>query len=141
MRAGNRFEVPESRAPRSPRAAPSALPSMVNYSDSRRPVFLSGLHRFQQSQLHFGNDQTQRDVRRQGARQARASSVQRVLSFKRPFKWPSRGKDVSANSNSAPKILAYLLQTSFHGETSALLMRSEMNDFPLSIGASRRIER
>jgi hypothetical protein len=36
--------------------------------------------------------------------------------------------------------LAYLLQTSFPGETSALLMRSKMNDFPLSIGASRRIE-
>src|SRR5262247_4288279 len=98
MRAGNRFEVPESRAPRSPRAAPSAFPSMVNYSDSRRPVFLQGLHRFQQSQLHSGNDQTQRDVHWPGARQARASSVQRVLSFKRPFKWPSRGKDVSLPS-------------------------------------------
>src|SRR5215475_12556169 len=92
MRAGNRFEVPESRAPRSPRAAPSALPSMVNYSDSRRTFFLPGLHRFQQSQLRFGNDQTQRDVRRRGARQARAPSVQRVLSFKRP----SRGKNMSA---------------------------------------------
>src|SRR5262245_18645402 len=68
---------------------------MVNYSDSRRQVFLPCLHRWRQSQLHFGNDQTQRDVRRRGDAQARASS----LSFKRPFKRPSRGKNMSANSN------------------------------------------
>jgi hypothetical protein len=35
--------------------------------------------------------------------------------------------------------LAYLLQTSFLDETSALLMISKSNGFPLSIGASRWI--
>src|SRR5262245_840406 len=74
---------------------------MVNYADSRRPVFLPGLHRFQQSQLHSGNDQTQRDVRRRGVAQARASSISTCPSFKRPFKGPSRGKNMSANSDLA----------------------------------------
>jgi hypothetical protein len=47
---------------------------------------------------------------------------------------------MNANSNLASKRLAYLLQAPFPGETSALLMRSKVNDFPLSNGAGRRIE-
>src|SRR5215831_345508 len=74
---------------------------MVNYPDSRRQVFLPGLHRFQQSQLHFGNDQTQRDVHQRSVAQARTPSVQRALSFKRAFERSSGVKNMSPNSNLA----------------------------------------
>jgi hypothetical protein len=36
--------------------------------------------------------------------------------------------------------LAYLLQSSLLYETGSLIMRSKLNDFRLSVGASRRIE-
>src|SRR5262245_6914209 len=89
--AGNRFEIPQGRAPRSPGTAASALSPMADYSDSRRAFFLPGLHLSRQSRLHFGNDRPRRDVRWRGARQTRAPSFQTAISFKRSFKEQSGG--------------------------------------------------